>query len=187
MIKLLPCAFLTLTLLPLHLMAAPAAPTPAALTPLIKAISQRLEIANDVALSKWYSGKPVQDTDRERQVIASATAKAGDFRLSRDDASQFFAAQIEANKMVQYARLAQWHATGTAPANPAQSLGSDIRSRLDTLQPILLTSYAAFSPHRRDVACPDWVSAASELQATDPVMSSALARAVGDLCIPRKK
>ncbi len=180
-------AALALSLFPLHLMASPSANPPESLAPLIDAISKRLEIADDVALSKWHSGKPVQDTDRERQVITNVTLQAEDFKLPRDDVRQFFAAQIEANKMVQYARLAQWHANGAAPANSAQSLANDIRSRLDTLQPTLLKSYAAFFPYRQNIACPAWLSAESEKRTSDPVIATALVRAAEGLCLTNQK
>jgi chorismate mutase len=69
------CAALALALPSLPLQAANAKPTPApdALTPLFIKIKQRIDIGEEVALSTWYSGKPMQDTDRERQVIADAT------------------------------------------------------------------------------------------------------------------
>lgn len=176
-------ALVALIILPMNLMAATSNQPPESLTVLMDAINQRLEIANEVALSKWHSGKPVQDSDRERQVIANAALQAGEHRLSREDIRHFFAAQIEAGKMVQYARLAQWHATGTAPAEPAQGLAKNLRGQMDASQPVLLASYAAFFNYRKDAACPTWVMTISERTTTDPIMKTALTRAVGELCI----
>jgi chorismate mutase len=42
-----------------------------ALQRLVEASAQRLVIAEQVALAKWDSGTPVEDTSREAQVIAS--------------------------------------------------------------------------------------------------------------------
>jgi len=173
---------LVLSLLHLHAAHAASAPAPEELTSLITTIKQRIEIGEEVALSKWYSGKPVHDGDRERQVIANATSRAGEYRLGKDDVHRFMSAQIEANKMLQYARLAQWHAVGIAPQKAAANLAQDIRARLDNLQPELLTAYAAFARYSRDVQCPAWTKSVTEQQATDPVVATAMLRAASDLC-----
>jgi chorismate mutase len=178
---------LALPSLPLQAADATHTPAPDALTPLIIKIKQRIDIGEEVALSKWYSGKPVQDTDREKQVIVDATSKASEFWLGKDDVRQFMTAQIEANKLVQYARLAQWHATGTAPEKSGQNLANNIRARLDNLQPELLSTYAAFVPYRKDVDCPTWVKNVTERQVTDPVVAIAMLRAAGELCTSSRK
>lgn len=162
-------------------------PPPAELRSLIETIGQRLDIANDVAQSKFYSGKPVQDTDRERQVIANAESQATTYRLDKDDIHRFMTAQIEANKMVQYARIAQWHEDIQPPERPTASLTTGIRTRLDTLQPMLMEKYAAFLPYRKDKACHGWVQAEIERQTTDPVLVTALQRAAEDLCTDATK
>lgn len=157
-------------------------PAPDTLRPLIEAMHQRLDIANDVAQSKFYSGKPVQDSEREQLVIANAEAQAATYALDKADVRQFMTAQIEANKMVQYARIAQWHAT-QPPAKPTDSLTTGIRGRLDTLQPLMMHKYAAFQPYRNDGACPRWVQAEIDHQTKDPITAKALQRAAADLCV----
>jgi len=154
---------------------------PVALRPLIEAMGQRLDIANDVAQSKFYSGKPVQDTEREQQVIANAQAQAAGYKLDKSNVRQFMTAQIEANKLVQYARIAQWHDT-QPPEKPTASLTTGIRTRLDTLQPVLMEKYAAFLPYRKDEACQHWVQAEIKRQAADPTLVTALQRAAEGLC-----
>ena len=159
------------------------APAPDALRPLMTAIGQRIDIANDVALSKWYSGKPVQDSNRERQVIINAESQAQAYSLTRDEVRQFMTAQMEANKVVQYARIAQWHKRGRVPQQPASTLTGTIRTRLDTLQPVLMEKYAAFVPYRTHSACVSWVQAEIKRQTADPVIVAAMQRATADLCI----
>jgi len=163
------------------------APALAALRPLVEAVGQRTEIANDVALSKWYSGKPVQDTEREQQVILNAEHQAGAFGLTKEDVRRFMTAQIEANKMVQYARIAQWHEHGQVPAQPDANVFQGIRAQLDTLQPLMMEKYAAFLPHRRDPACGDWVNAEIHRHTADPIIVTALQRATRDVCAPPAK
>lgn len=162
--------------------AASAQQPPAQLPPLITAMEQRLEIANDVARSKWHSGKPVQDSERERQVIQNAESRAGEFKLPPDDIREFMTAQMEANKMVQYARIEQWRETGHSPEKPESGLTDGIRGRLDALLPLLMQSYSAFQPYRSDAKCSGWVQSEIQRQASDPVIVTALQRAAGDLC-----
>ncbi|RAU46089.1 MULTISPECIES: chorismate mutase [unclassified Pseudomonas] len=160
-----------------------AASAPPALRPLIEAMNQRLDIATDVARSKFYSGKPVQDTEREQQVIANAQGQATRYGLEKDDVRRFMTAQIDANKMVQYARLEHWHAT-QPPETPGESLTAGIRTRLDALQPVMMQKYAAFQTFRHDKACRDWVQVEIQRQTTDPIAVTALQRASDSLCLP---
>ena len=160
---------------------------PDAVESLVAVVEQRLDIANDVAVSKWYSGKPVQDSERERQVILNAESQAQAFNLKRDDVHSFMTAQMEANKVVQYARIAQWHESGQAPQPPATSLTQGIRTRLDTLQPDLMHKYAAFLPYRSKSDCQSWLQSTTRRKAADAVMLSALQRATDGLCKTEQK
>lgn len=159
---------------------------PSALRPLIEAMNQRLDIATDVAQSKFYSGKPVQDPEREQVVIANTETQATTYSLDKTDVRQFMTAQIEANKMVQYARIEHWHAT-QPPEKPVESLTAGIRARLDTLQPVMMQKYAAFQPYRKDGACQDWVNVEIQRQTSDPIVVTALQRATADLCVMAAK
>ena len=72
------------------------------LQPLVETSAQRLVIAEQVALAKWDSGTAVEDAPREAEVMTSAI-RAGESRgLDQGLVSNFFRAQIEANKLVQY-------------------------------------------------------------------------------------
>jgi chorismate mutase len=159
---------------------------PAPLAPLIGTISERLAIADQVALTKWDSGKPIQDSPREAQVIAAAAKLAPTYSLDAQEVSQFLAAQIEANKLVQYALLAKWHEEGKAPDTPRPDLVGQIRPHLDQLQTRLLREYSAFAMYRQNPECPNWLIQQSRLQARDPIHDLALTRAVGELCIIRE-
>lgn len=162
--------------------AAPAA-APDSLKPLLATLNERLNIGDLVALTKWDSGKPIQDSPREQQVIAAAAKLAPSYKLDGDEVSQFLAAQIEANKLVQYALLASWHAVGKAPDSPRPDLTKQIRPKLDQLQIQLLQHYAAFAPYRRDPECPNWLGQQRARQARDSIHDLALVRATGELCI----
>jgi chorismate mutase len=156
--------------------------SPAELDALLGVIGERLTIADPVALSKWDSGKPVEDLPREQQVIDGAGARAAEFDLEQSDVQQLFRAQIEANKLVQNALLAQWHAAGAAPALPRRSLTGDIRPQLDILQTRLLQTYSAFVPLRKDPNCQAWLDAARQRHTTDAIHDQGLVRATLGLC-----
>jgi chorismate mutase len=181
---------LTCSLLVLFSHAAGAAEPPVSsesLRPLLTTLNERLNIGDLVALTKWDSGKPIQDSPREAQVIANARTLATEHQLDPEEVAQLIAAQMEANKLVQYGLLAQWQAAGAAPDTPRPDLAGQIRPRLDELQSRLLRQYADFAPHRRDPDCPVWLAKARQALSHDALHDLALTRATGELCIRAQK
>ena len=85
------------------------------LQPLVETTAHRLMIGKQVALAKWDSGKAVEDAPRDAQVILGAMKDGVAKGLDEASVSNFFNAQIEANKFVQYALLADWYRAGKAP------------------------------------------------------------------------
>lgn len=160
-----------------------AATAPAALAPLLNTIEERLTIADQVALSKWDSHKSVEDRPREREVIAAAVALAPTYKLSEEAVEQFFSAQIEANKLVQYARLSDWHRQGQAPDTPRPDLAGQIRPQLDQLQKRLLQQLADFDTYRTDPQCPQWLAQTTHAASQEPLRQLALVRATAQLCL----
>jgi len=156
---------------------------PEALKPLLMTLNERLNIGDLVALTKWDSGKPIQDSAREAQVIANARTLAAERKLDAEDVAQLIAAQMEANKLVQYGLLAQWQAAGVAPDTARPDLGKQIRPRLDELQSRLLQQYADFAPYRRDPNCSSWLAESRKGLAQDALHELALMRSTGELCV----
>ena len=156
---------------------------PQSMKPLLETLNERLNIGDLVALTKWDSGKPIQDSPREAQVIANARTLASERKLDPEEVAQLIAAQMEANKLVQYGLLAQWQAAGAAPDTPRPDLGKQIRPRLDELQTRLLAQYADFLPYRHDQNCPVWLAKARTGLTHDTLHELALIRATGELCI----
>ncbi|MGB3127216.1 MAG: chorismate mutase [Pseudomonas sp.] len=161
---------------------ATASAAPATLEPLLNSIAERLAIADQVALSKWDSHKAVEDRPREQDVIASVRAQAPSYALAPATAEQFFAAQIEANKLVQYTHLSDWHFKGKAPDTPRPDLVGKIRPVLDQLQKRLLQQLADFGPERTSPQCPQWVATAVHQPLYDPLTQIAMTRATAELC-----
>jgi chorismate mutase len=156
---------------------------PPTLAPLLDSIAERLAIADQVALSKWDSHKPVEDRAREQDVIASVVAQAPSYKLAPAQAEQFFSAQIEANKLVQYAHLSDWQLQGKAPNDPRPDLVGQIRPKLDLLQKRLLQQLADFTPERSNPQCPQWLAQANHAAAHDPLHQLAMIRATAELCL----
>src|SRR6516225_7722274 len=96
---------------------------------LVELSARRLVIAEQVALAKRDNGMPVEDASREDALIGNAT-KAGQSRgLDPTSVSNFFRAQIEANKLVQYSLLAEWRREGRAPDHTPELMAVEVRQR----------------------------------------------------------
>lgn len=107
---------------------------------LLTLMRERLAVSVDVARSKWNSGAPIEDVQRERDIIAALSRQAGDAGLPVPWAEQFFRAQIEASKIVQRALHDRWRRQGQGKFDVAPDLARDIRPRLDALTPRLLAA-----------------------------------------------
>ncbi|HWO30716.1 MAG TPA: gamma subclass chorismate mutase AroQ, partial [Candidatus Acidoferrum sp.] len=112
------------------------------LQPLVETSAERVVMAEQVALAKWESGAPVEDVPREEQVIVRAIKAGASRGLDQAAVSNFFRAQIEANKLVQYSLLAEWRRVGQAPDHTPVNLAETIRPELDQLETALIAELA---------------------------------------------
>lgn len=60
---------------------------PQSLLSLLNIINERLAIADQVAVTKWDSGQPVQDSERELIVIADAQTRAAEYSVDKNEAA----------------------------------------------------------------------------------------------------
>ena len=83
----------------------PVAPRPdlATLDRLLGLIQQRLTLMHEVARWKWNAGQPVRDAEREREVLHSVVEGGRGKGLDPELVRSFFAAQLEAARLVQQA------------------------------------------------------------------------------------
>lgn len=116
-------------------------------------------------------------------MIASVVAQAPSYKLASAAVEQFFSAQIEANKLVQYTHLSDWQFQGKAPDDPRPDLVKQIRPQLDELQKRLLQQLADFTPQRTDPQCPQWLAEAVHEPLNDPLRQLAMIRATAELCV----
>ena len=87
----------------------------------------RRESSPGPGAAKWDSGKAVEDAPREAQVILGAVKDGAAKGLNGASVSNFFNAQIEANKIVQYALLLADGIAGKAPDHAPVDLVKAIR------------------------------------------------------------
>jgi chorismate mutase len=120
---------------------------------LVETSARRLLIAQQVALAKWDSGAAVEDPPREAQVIAGAVRDGVSRGLDRTSVSNFFQAQIEANKVIQYSLLADWRRAGRAPAHAPIDLVATVRPELDHVQAALIAELADTMAIRASTTC----------------------------------
>jgi chorismate mutase len=120
---------------------------------LVQTSAERLQLAEKVALAKWDSGGSVEDPVREEQVIQNAVREAETRGLNPTQVRDFFRAQIEANKVVQYSLLSDWLRAGEAPPHGHIDLVKEIRPQLDEIQKQLIEELAGSFTVRSSTNC----------------------------------
>src|ERR1700743_1482855 len=100
------------------------------LRPLVETSAERLHIAERVALAKWDNGVAVEDGPREAMVIQAAVKDGTAVGLDSTQVEAFFRGQIEPNKLVQYALLADWRREGRAPVHASADLVKEVGQEL---------------------------------------------------------
>jgi chorismate mutase len=149
----------------------------------------RLDLSRQVALTKWGSRQPVADPPgdpREQEVIAAASHEAVARGLREDLATAFFADQIEASKLVQFALMARWRREGQAPAERRADLKGELRPALDRLRPRFFDELIATRSLRERPDCRDRLADATALHVDahrlSPLFAIALDRGLARVC-----
>lgn len=91
----------------------------------------RLDAALLVSQSKFNTGAPVEDLEREAVVI-EAGVRANP-QISAEVVQAFWRGQIEASKIAQRALIGAWTARGQAPFDPEPNLITQVRPLLDAI------------------------------------------------------
>ncbi len=79
-----------------------------ALTALVDAAAQRLQLAESVAAFKWNSHGAIEDPGRVEQELAHARGEADAARIDADYVARVFGDQINATEAIEYSRFAGW-------------------------------------------------------------------------------
>jgi chorismate mutase len=113
---------------------------------LLGLIKERLDVAPEVARTKWNTKAPIEDPPREKQIIDGVAKAAAEYGLDPQVARTFFVGQIEASKAVQRALHAEWTAMRQPTFAKVADLGADIRPVLDRLTPAMMRALAEALP-----------------------------------------
>lgn len=123
----------------------------AALDVLLRHMQQRLDLMHSVARVKWNKQSPIHDPDREQALLKDVVERGRAHGLNAEVTRDFFAAQIEAAKLVQEDDFAQWRAAKQPPFPDVPDLPS-LRKQLDTLSGELLAALVQAHPFLSAVA-----------------------------------
>jgi chorismate mutase-like protein len=116
---------------------------PTAAQALATLVDERLLLMPDVARYKWNRKQAIEDPPRERALLDAIREQAPRYGLDPARAAAFFAAQIEASKLLQRELFFAWQANGQGDFAVVKDLAAEIRPRLDALNPQLLAALAA--------------------------------------------
>jgi chorismate mutase len=108
-------------------------------------MEQRLALMHDVARWKWNTGQPIRDPQREHELLESVVDRGRDKGLDPDLVRSFFAAQMEAARLMQQADFDTWKAHRQGPITGTTSL-EVLRRRIDLLNRELIDALAEVSP-----------------------------------------
>lgn len=104
-------------------------------------INRRLSLMKDVAAYKWEHRIPIEDLQREKEVLESSIQAAESMGLNPTASSRFFEQQIELAKSVQQYWFDQWESKGFEQYDYAD-LTTEIRPVLLELGDKILFSVA---------------------------------------------
>lgn len=115
---------------------------PSALTELVDAAAQRLQVAEPVAAFKWSTHGAIEDPARVRQQLADLGDAADDVHLERDYVTRIFGDQISATTAIEYRRFADWTLNPSAAPGSFPDLAASRRS-IDGFNQTMLQQLAA--------------------------------------------
>ncbi|WP_372412216.1 chorismate mutase [Streptomyces luteireticuli] len=124
-----------------------------ALARLVDLAAERLMTADQVAASKWISGKPIEDSAREEQVLEAMNAEAQRLHLDQAVVRQIFKDQIEANKLVQQGLHDRWKDYPQERPDSAPDL-DHIRDEINRANTAILTALQESQSILRTPLCP---------------------------------
>lgn len=124
-----------------------------ALTGLVDAAAQRLQVAEPVAAFKWHTHGSIEDPDRVRQELAKLATEASSRQVDPDYVTRVFGDQIRATEGIEYSRFADWKLDPAgAPAQSADLAAS--RSVIDDLNRTMLNQMVTDWDLLHSPACP---------------------------------
>src|SRR4051812_8628772 len=123
------------------ILVAPRASADNALSALVDALAERLEIAEPVAAFKWSAHGDIEDPAHVEQELVTLREDAASGQIDPDYVVRVFGDQINATEAIEYRRFADWKLDpGGVPPAPADLSAS--RAAIDTLNAKILSHIA---------------------------------------------
>ncbi|HTX95509.1 MAG TPA: chorismate mutase [Mycobacterium sp.] len=113
-----------------------------ALTDLVDAAAQRLQIAEPVAVFKWNTHGAIEDPGRVQQELAKLGADASADHVDPDYVTRVFGDQINATEAIEYTRFGDWKLNPEAVPAASPDLAAS-RSAIDSLNQTMLNQVMA--------------------------------------------
>ncbi|OBG35347.1 chorismate mutase [Mycobacterium sp. E3198] len=123
-----------------------------ALTPLVDAAAQRLQVAEPVAAFKWTTHGAIEDPGRVQQELAHARREADAARIDADYVARVFGDQISATEAIEYSRFAGWKLRPADAPSAAPDLSAS-RARIDGFNRAMLAEIATHWDLLHSSAC----------------------------------
>ncbi|CAL8093067.1 unnamed protein product [Orchesella dallaii] len=154
---------------------------------MVNFITERLKLADKVAVNKWDNNLPVEDVPREQIILDNMVRQAENGNVDPRWAHQFFRDQIEANKDIQFELIRIWQLQGRRPDGPPVDLTNEVRPQIDIINAELIQLAKKTEYERREWKCRSEVERnaryATFLYDLDPLHQTALQKATSRLCI----
>jgi chorismate mutase len=131
--------------------AGPSAPPTPAADELLDLMRQRLLLMHDVARWKWNEQRPIADPEREQALLAGVERQASQLGVDPALARRFFAAQIEAAKLVQEEDHQRWRNEKQGRFTDVPDLAKELRPRIDDLNSRLLATLKRIGSERHPI------------------------------------
>lgn len=100
---------------------------------LLLLMQKRLVIMHEVVRTKWNQNLPIEDKERDLQILKGFAAQASQYQLEEQWVTQFFLAQINAAKLLQKNDFDQWQKEGRPKFEKVLNLKDDLRSYIDRI------------------------------------------------------
>jgi len=113
---------------------------------LLQLINARLAMSRMVARAKWNSGAPLDDPEREQEILEYASNEAASVGIPEAMARDFFQDQFNAGKLLQRRLHEEWQRTGQQSFTYAPDLYNDMRPVLDRLTAQLIAALHDVQP-----------------------------------------
>ncbi|MEZ0295365.1 MAG: gamma subclass chorismate mutase AroQ [Candidatus Methylacidiphilales bacterium] len=149
----------------------------------ISLINERLALMPDVARYKWNRSLPIEDPERERQLLSKLVRKGVALGLDPRVTQSYFADQISAAKLLQRGYYARWQSKRPRPTFNPPDLATQQRPRIDDVTNRMLHSLVTLRniSLRPDGSSALRTAAMAELRANDAASRDVLTVALRPL------